>query len=210
MTQKKLRQAKTNGFTIVELLIVIVVVGILAAITIVSYQGIQRRASNLARHTEAKDWQKLLVSYAAINNGYPTAPVGTKYCLGTGFPEGTGGQPRCHNYRDNNNDENGISNMYYPPDPTNEHPDKVGINVLESYNTTLMNQLKTIEPNLPNNGRQPIGAFAGPWLYYKSSRDKPEIYHVFSKSSSTDDSCPEGMTLDYRGSQANVCMLELP
>jgi len=37
-------QSKNSGFTIVELLIVIVVIGILAAITIVSYNGIQKRA----------------------------------------------------------------------------------------------------------------------------------------------------------------------
>lgn len=36
----------TSGFTIVELLIVIVVIGILAAITIVAYNGIQARAQN--------------------------------------------------------------------------------------------------------------------------------------------------------------------
>ncbi|MDB5165339.1 MAG: Fimbrial protein, partial [Candidatus Saccharibacteria bacterium] len=35
---------KQRGFTIVELLIVIVVIGILAAITIVAYNGIQNRA----------------------------------------------------------------------------------------------------------------------------------------------------------------------
>ena len=34
----------TSGFTIVELLIVIVVIGILAAITIVAYIGVQNRA----------------------------------------------------------------------------------------------------------------------------------------------------------------------
>lgn len=37
-------QKRQTGFTIVELLIVIVVIGILAAITIVSYNGIQDRA----------------------------------------------------------------------------------------------------------------------------------------------------------------------
>jgi len=39
--KKRMRQ---SGFTIVELLIVIVVIGILAAITIVAYNGIQTRA----------------------------------------------------------------------------------------------------------------------------------------------------------------------
>lgn len=35
-----LKQSNSRGFTIVELLIVIVVIGILAAITIVAYNGI--------------------------------------------------------------------------------------------------------------------------------------------------------------------------
>lgn len=39
---------KQTGFTIVELLIVIVVIGILAAITIVAYNGIQNRANDAA------------------------------------------------------------------------------------------------------------------------------------------------------------------
>lgn len=40
-----MKQKTSKGFTIVELLIVIVVIGILAAITIVSYSGIKGRAS---------------------------------------------------------------------------------------------------------------------------------------------------------------------
>lgn len=36
---------QTDGFTIVELLVVIVVIGILASITIVSYSGIRERAN---------------------------------------------------------------------------------------------------------------------------------------------------------------------
>ena len=42
-----LTRFKTSGFTIVELLIVVVVVAILATITIVTYSGIQNEA-NLA------------------------------------------------------------------------------------------------------------------------------------------------------------------
>jgi len=40
------------GFTIVELLIVVIVIAILAAITIVAYNGIRDRASDSAAKTE--------------------------------------------------------------------------------------------------------------------------------------------------------------
>src|SRR6478672_468050 len=43
-----------SGFTIVELLIVIVVIGILAAITIVAYNGIQIRAQNASVQSDVK------------------------------------------------------------------------------------------------------------------------------------------------------------
>lgn len=56
-----------RGFTIVELVIVIVVIGILAAITIVSYNGVQKRALNSARLTEVEAWQKQLLLYYANN-----------------------------------------------------------------------------------------------------------------------------------------------
>jgi type IV pilus assembly protein PilA len=40
-----IHRSKQTGFTIVELLIVVVVIAILAAITIVSFNGIQARAN---------------------------------------------------------------------------------------------------------------------------------------------------------------------
>lgn len=45
---------KKKGFTIVELLIVIVVIGVLSTITVVSYNGFTARARNVARVTAAK------------------------------------------------------------------------------------------------------------------------------------------------------------
>ena len=57
-----------RGFTIVELLIVIVVIAILAAISIVAYNGIQDRARNSATIQAAQQVQKLANSYV-INTG---------------------------------------------------------------------------------------------------------------------------------------------
>ena len=66
-----------SGFTIVELLIVIVVIAILAAITIVAYNGIQQRARDSARSSAVENIQKALESYRAINGVYPPVAPGT-------------------------------------------------------------------------------------------------------------------------------------
>jgi prepilin-type N-terminal cleavage/methylation domain-containing protein len=64
---------KTNrGFTIVELLIVIVVIGILAALVIVTYNGIQQKARDTERKTDIKALQGHLEAYWANNAKYPT------------------------------------------------------------------------------------------------------------------------------------------
>lgn len=81
-----------SGFTIVEILIVIVVIGILAAIVIVNYNGSQIRAQNTARLIELKAWQKSFIQYKATNGAYPAMANGG-YCLGTGFPS-----QKCRDY----------------------------------------------------------------------------------------------------------------
>ena len=63
---------KNQGFTIVELLIVVVVIAILAAITIVSYNGITSRANASAAKSTAATWQKKVELYYAENSAYPT------------------------------------------------------------------------------------------------------------------------------------------
>lgn len=63
---------KSNrGFTIVELLIVIVVIAILAAISIVAYNGVQARTNNTAAATAAENVAKKLDIYNSINSSYP-------------------------------------------------------------------------------------------------------------------------------------------
>jgi len=62
----------SRGFTIVELLIVIVVIGILAALVIVTYNGIQQKARDTERKTDVKALQGHLEAYWADNAKYPT------------------------------------------------------------------------------------------------------------------------------------------
>ena len=62
----------SNGFTIIELLIVIVVIGILASIVVVSYNGVQQEAVNVRRLDDMDKVDSLLALYAKENNGlYP-------------------------------------------------------------------------------------------------------------------------------------------
>ena len=66
-----LHTKKQQGFTIVELLIVIVVIAILAAITIVAYNGIQNRARTTKAQTNAAAVQKVAEAANADNAVYP-------------------------------------------------------------------------------------------------------------------------------------------
>jgi len=62
-----MRQKQTySGFTIVELLIVIVVIGILAAITIVAFNGVQERSRVAVANTELRMLEKAIL--VARNN----------------------------------------------------------------------------------------------------------------------------------------------
>lgn len=60
-----------RGFTIVELLIVIVVIGILAAIVIVAYNGVTGRAYDDAVKSNLVSLAKQMNVYEATNGAYP-------------------------------------------------------------------------------------------------------------------------------------------
>lgn len=64
---------KQSGFTLVELLIVIVVIGILAALVITTFSGVQQRARNAERQTDVNAVASQLEKYYADNGSYPTA-----------------------------------------------------------------------------------------------------------------------------------------
>lgn len=68
---------KRAGFTIVELLIVIVVIGILAAITIVAYNGVQSRARDVKRKSDVAQIAKGLKAWATTSGStFGTSNIG--------------------------------------------------------------------------------------------------------------------------------------
>ncbi len=74
-----------RGFTIVELLIVVVVIGILAAIVTVAYTGITSRANNAKTLAAVNSWAAAIQLYRADNGVFPTS----NSCLGstTTYPD---------------------------------------------------------------------------------------------------------------------------
>lgn len=78
---------KQSGFTIVELLIVIVVIGILAALVLNSFSGAQTKAANTQTMEAVGAYVKGIKAYGIDKGAYPPA-AGTLACIGSPFPGG--------------------------------------------------------------------------------------------------------------------------
>lgn len=61
----------SRGFTVVELIVVIVVIGILAGVVLVAYNGIQDRSRASIAQTDLNSAKKRLAIYEARNGKYP-------------------------------------------------------------------------------------------------------------------------------------------
>lgn len=70
-----MKKNSMSGFTIVELLIVIVIIGILAAITIVAYNGIQNRAYDTSVQSDLANLSKKM-KMAIIDSPTSSYPYG--------------------------------------------------------------------------------------------------------------------------------------
>lgn len=157
-----------RGFTIVELLIVIVVIGILASITIVAYNGIQNRARNAARLVQMKTWRDMFELYRADNGAYPNMPNNKGYCLGKGFPTGPDSAARCRDY------------------------DYIGsTSYKESDSTALMTAMQTVG-TLPGGPYVHVNGTVGPYVDYYA--DSLEIIGVFNGDA---DDCPATTTYEW-------------
>lgn len=137
------RARSRKGFTIVELIVVIVVIGILAAITIVSYRGVQQRAMNASIIAEFKSWKDAFRSYYAVFGRFPTMPADSHYCLGTGFPGG-----KCRDYLANN------AHTY-----------------TEASSTAFMADLNQAPIRVGKTPKYPINGTVGPYVTFQQGND---------------------------------------
>ena len=87
----KLSLKSSSGFTIIEILVIILIIGILLTILILTYSGIQVRQRNTTRINDIKLIQASLETFYAQSGFYPTlaelnSPAWTKNNLKTVDP----------------------------------------------------------------------------------------------------------------------------
>lgn len=76
-----------DGFTVPELLIVIVVFGILSTIGVVGWSTLQIQSQNKVRETELSQWKDTFKLYKSRFAVYPIeSSTAVSYCVGNDFP----------------------------------------------------------------------------------------------------------------------------
>lgn len=84
----KLFKLKKKGFTLLELLIVISIIGILVAVGAASYSSAQQKARDSRRKSDIKAVQNAAEQYYAENsNAYPNSKTFGTVFLPAGFPK---------------------------------------------------------------------------------------------------------------------------
>ncbi|MFE7227115.1 type II secretion system protein [Nocardioides sp. NPDC057577] len=73
-TLTRVRQARRDdsGFTLIELVIVILILGVLAGVVVFSVSGINNRGTEAACKTEVRTVETAIEAYRADNDAYPT------------------------------------------------------------------------------------------------------------------------------------------
>ncbi len=82
----QLKSKVQAGFTIIELLIVIAIIGILATLVLTNFQGAQARGRDTVRSSDINSMFSKLEEYYNNNSGYPVGTAVTSAQAQTTFP----------------------------------------------------------------------------------------------------------------------------
>lgn len=152
---------KQPGFTIVELLVVIVVIGVLAAITIVSYTSISQRASYAREQSDMKSINDLIQMYYAENGQYPNTGGWSGWSQATPFIPGI--VPKYTIKLPQMPSDSDASNSYlYTSDGTN-------YKLIRYSGSAGLPSVERIGNVLADPARPTSSASGGAWGYWSSS-----------------------------------------
>lgn len=99
-----------KGFTVVELLVVIVVIAILATISVASYGYLKTDARNKSLLSDISNIKQAMEIYRSREGEFPTCSNGTSECRYTENPNDTSGHANGH-IRDQLESVTGIKNL---------------------------------------------------------------------------------------------------
>ena len=180
-----MKQKMSQGFSLVEILIVVSVLAIITAVSVVSYTGMTQRGRNTARLDAARAYTDIMSTMAAKNPAIfdenTTAPIGTTYfCLGEWF---TGGVT-CNATSGSVNTTGG---------------------------DTRMNKMKAVVASLPDSPREPVvGADGtkrigpvGGLEKTSATSGKLYVYYVLEKPT---DNCSDGLV--WEDAKTMICSLK--
>lgn len=104
-----------NGFTIVEVIVVTVVISILATITVVAYNGMQDRAYMSQLRSTVETYTKVLKMYRVDHGEFPNYGNTWGTCLGkvSDYPAENGFPAGACTYETNGNYTNIASDAFY-------------------------------------------------------------------------------------------------
>lgn len=133
-----MRKLNQKGFTIIELLVVIVIIGILVALTLPNLFAAQARGRDTDRKNELKNLQQKLESYFNDNDEYPANFAALDAAYVAGADEITG--PRNDAYTYTVSAVDGVDNQAYTLTADLENDDDKDADASGNYVITSVNE----------------------------------------------------------------------